>query len=567
MYGLFTQELDNMVESEPVKKVLKLMFSSLAVVFQETQTSSTTKGMSVQVFTYTRIPSIPASAARLLWSELMGGIKTEPDVEHGGYLMQAANEHKRDPCIDADTLDKFVEFVNGDNDLFVRKEKETGFWGKLFNKKKKEQDESEVSIKMPPRHKVIGRDPFLYFVRDALVATGLLELAGRRVDDEDWGDEEDELEEDTEDTSAREDLDDDDDDEDGGDDDGVAADFTGWDKRKRTIRKQRITQYFQIYKDMQFQYGVYLSGVPESDGGFGTSLQGTQDDATDAGSVACREQDTMKRWNDAMSNACARQLMKTGIIEKRGGSTDTVPNDAWITSRRSSPFDDATSYAVQMYPSHLLRSGRVTEAARVLMNPRFFLARLCSLEPFGAANRHRANVEELCARSKIAKEGNSDLGGDGDLIDATEITMASVNVMVKALKERYPITGERDSLEKVKGEKEPGEVGRALHLIAAFLGEREHGSKSSMEIYDLCLQYKIAALGPDHSSVGRTWRHMGHQHMHYYNYDGAINAYSESVRIERLQDEVDYKHVVLALNSMGMIHGMTGHPKKVGNLF
>jgi hypothetical protein len=189
------------------------------------------------------------------------------------------------------------------------------------------------------------------------------------------------------------------------------------------------------------------------------------------------------------------------------------------------------------------------------------------MDPFEAVNRHRANLEEMTQRSILAAEGRVDLGGDGNSIEPKDITLAAVNVMIKTLKERYPILGGGDNPngQTVKGEKEAGEIGRALHLIAAFLGERDH-TKLSMEIYDLCLNYKIAALGQDHASVGRTWRHMGHQYMNQYNYDDAVGAYSESVRIERLQDNVEYKHVILALNSMAMIYGMTARPKKVSRM-
>jgi hypothetical protein len=576
MYHLFSADLKEMIASEAVQRVVKLMFSSMAVVFQDTQLIAIpANSHHASPFIYTRIPSIPASAARMLWNELMGGISV--DINSQGRWILHLNSDKSanatpDPCLSQVILDSFVAYVNSGKDPIQQKQKERGFWGKIRNKSnqnqnKKNDDQQDDQHDKASERRRNGKDPFLYFIRDALTETGFLELAGRRVDD----DEQDEVsEEDTEEDEPN--TEDEPQDEQTYDDDELHAsadlqdstvDFSGWDQRKKKIRAQPRTQYFQIYKDMQFQYGVYLSSIPLAEGGFAVLNSVNPDDASDTGSVAAREQDTMKRWNDAMSNACWTQLVQAKVIEIQRGAKKTE-NEGWTLSRKINPFDDAVSYAIQMYPAHLMRCGRVVEAARMLMLPKFFLARVSSVDPFEAANRHRANLEEMTQRSLLAAEGRVDLGGDGNSIEPKDITLAAVNVMIKTLKERYPILGGADSPngQTVKGEKEAGEVGRALHLIAGFLGEKDN-AKLSMEIYDLCLKYKIAALGEDHPSVGRTWRHMGHQFMNQYSYDDAVGAYSESVRIERLQDTIEYKHVILALNSMAMIYGMTGRPKKV----
>ena len=557
-YHLYTAEFEDLLASDALKRVLKLMFSSMAVVFQETQ-------LVKDDFQYTRLPSIPAPAARMLWSELLGGVSVKMG-DQGYWKLELSNDHPSDPSLEAAVLEKFVSFINEGDDPIQKKEKKNGFWNRIKNNKKEEEQARQQPLAVS-RHNN-GKDPFLYFVRDALVATGFLELAGRRIDDEDDEEEDDEEEASDLDSKTEEDetktaVGDDENDHEGDLQDDT-VDFAGWDNRKKKIHKETRTQYFQIYKDMQFQYGIYLSSISGSEGGFATLSSVNADDATDSGSDAVLEQDTMKRWNDAMANACRKQLAEACIVDKR--STEAKGTDAWLTSKKPCPFDDAAAYAIQMYPSHLMRAGRVVEAARVLMSPKFVLARLVVLEPFEAANRHRENLEEMTKRSSLASEGRFDLGGDGNSIEPKDITLSAVKIMIKTIKERYPILVEKDTVHghNVKGEKEEGEVGRTLHLIAAFLGEQAQ-NKLSMETYELCLNYKIAAMGPDHSSAGRTWRHMGHQYMNQYDYDDAINAYFESVRIERLQNNVDYSHVILALNSMAMIYGMTRRPKKVSN--
>jgi hypothetical protein len=458
---------------------------------------------------------------------------------------------------------------------YQKREKPKGFWNRKLNNNKKHEEKVDVELgdyKLRRRSK----DPFLQFIRDALVETGFLELAGRQVDDDEEDDHDDDdnnHDESHDDEHSDMDITDDDAAEDAIDEDqesyesnlqGSTLDLAGWGNRKHRHRRESRTQYFQIYKDMQFQYGIYLSGLTVNEGGCAVPLSVDAHDTTTSGTDGLRERDTMRRWNDIMANACFKQLTEFCIIDTRAAADTTNRNNSWMTSCNSCPFDDATKYAIQMYPSHLMRAGRVVEAARVLMNPKFFTSRLVSFQPFEAVSLHRQNMEEMDKRCSLAQKGHFDVGGDGNSMKPKEITLSAVKMIIKTIKEKFPIIGDNGTVHgpKVKGEKEQGEIGRSLHMIAVLLGDQGE-NKLSMETYELCLKYKVAALGPDHSSVGRTWRHMGHQHMNQYDYDDAIRAYSESIRIERLQDEVEYKHVILALNSMAMIYGMTRRPKKV----
>eukprot|EP00548_Thalassiothrix_antarctica_P020749 CAMPEP_0194193186 /NCGR_PEP_ID=MMETSP0154-20130528/73701_1 /TAXON_ID=1049557 /ORGANISM="Thalassiothrix antarctica, Strain L6-D1" /LENGTH=1084 /DNA_ID=CAMNT_0038917233 /DNA_START=47 /DNA_END=3298 /DNA_ORIENTATION=+ len=561
MYNIYTEEFNRMIESESVKNVLKLLFSSLAVVFQEIEVSSSKKQ---PYFKFTRIPSIPAPAAGMLWSELLGGVSARKIADQQ-YEMTISSISLADQTISQVCLEEFLKFVNDPVDLLVKISRNNsnskGLLSKLWNKKKEEEGVDILKI----AKKQNTKDPFLFFVRDALVATGFLEVAGRSIDlDEEVDSDEEEEERDSDDFAEI---------------DGI--DFSGWDERKKKKKQKNALQYFQIYQDMQFQYGIHLSGII---GNTSTSILNVPPE-TDVWHQ--KETETAKRWNDAMSNACWKQLIKAGILGSKsdhvlstGDGDEDRKKKTQIWMNRGRIPNDATGYAIQMYPSHLMRAGRVVEAARVLMNPKFVHARLVSLQAFEAADRHKCNLDEMKLRSRLASEGELDVGGDGDalIMESRDIFMASVNVFLKCIQEHYPMqsdeNNENGELEKkiVQGESVPGEVGRALHLIGGFLTEtttlgantnkgQSESSLAAMETYKLALAYKIVALGKDHSSVARTHRHMGHEYMNRFEYEEAINAYSESVRINRVQDDVDYKHLVLALNSIGMIYGMTGQPK------
>mmetsp|Transcript_18862 Transcript_18862/g.27898 ORF Transcript_18862/g.27898 Transcript_18862/m.27898 type:complete len:1090 (-) Transcript_18862:150-3419(-) len=572
MYQLFTDDFEYMIQSESVRRVMKLLFSSLAVVFQETQVSPS---KSEPYFTYTRIPSIPAPAARMLWSELLGGVSSQL-IGDREYEMNTLSSNSADPAISQICLETFVKCVNDPDDLLVRLRKESSkkgflkFWGK-----KGDQEDGNI-LRIPKRRH--NTDPFLCFVRDALMATGFLEVAGGSI-------EQDKEEADTEVSEAVEKIDD------LAQVDGI--DTNGWKKRENMKKVRKPVQCFQIYKDMQFQYGIHLSGMI-LEKGFAVTGSPLE---TSTGTAHLRELDTMKRWNDAMSNACLKQLAKENLLEekkhgkKSANENDDIQNgskfDDWMNQDK--PPDEAMCYAIQMHPSHLMRAGRVVEAARVLMNPKFVLARLVILGALETADRHRSNLEEMKLRSRLASEGELDVGGDGDalIMESRDIFMASVNVLLKCIQEHYPIVNsgtksdkedsgkeekknDKEDKQFVQGEHSPGEVGRALHLIATFLAEthdfptnknRTESSSAAMETYKLSLDFKIAALGRDQSSVGNTYRHMGHEYMNRCEYKKAIDAYTEAIRINRVQDEVDYKRIILALNSIGMIYGMIGQPK------
>jgi len=556
----FTEELDHMIESESesVKTVLKLLFSSLAVVFQETEVCSSKEE---PYFAYSRIASIPAAAARMLWSELLGDVSSK-EIGDREFQMIILSPDNADKAISQPCLEEFKMFVNAPGEISVkttrRKSNDNGRgilprnWLKNLMK-----EESKDIVNVSKQHH--SNDPFMAFVRDTLVAMGFIELDGWTMDSN--GDIIESEEEEGEDifVSAK----------------FSGSDFSGWDRGKQL----NTLQCFRIDQDQQFQYGIHLSGIMNN------SSAVPLDAILDTTSLNQRKTDTMKRWNDAMSNACRKQLAKSNILEnehnqKQSTNANANDTDNHSESKAYNGIDQgknsshATNYVIQMYPSHLMRAGRLTEAGRALMNPNFLLARLVTLEAFETVSRHKRNLDELTLRSRLASERRIGMGSDSNSLMrvSQDIFMDSFNILSKCIQEQYPIASYKKSI-FVQGESNNGELGRALHLIAAYLDEKattndasintseSEYSLAAVKVYKLSLDYKIAALGNDHSSVGRTYRYLGHKYLKLRQNQKAIDAYSESIRISWAQDKINYKHLVVTLNSIGMIYSMTGQLK------
>jgi len=561
MFRMFDKELSNTRINSDVLQVYKLMFASLSVVFCATSTIPTDQH---SPFSYTRIPSIPVQAARMLWSELIGGAYCSFCPKTGMYVLEI-NEHeiisKRDPSISEEAVKTFIKYINCEEVPEATRPR-AGFLSRFQPTKKVAPKHGFFGFGSMPASNVHDRDksdrraktkdPFLFQIREFLVEHGFLELAGRRIDDPD----EDEME-----TLFDESDITNEDEYEGyfaGDDSDVELDFFGWNERKVNLRARKRSQYFQIYKDMQHQYGVFLSSLHVHEGGF--ALMETNSNEAIRSSVF-QEFDTMKRWTDAMSKACLRKLYEDQIImvdHVRGSIAEGMPVDDMPSMTKMSPFGDATSYALQMYPSHLMRCGRVMEASRILTNQRFFYGRILALGAFDATNQHRANLDELFKRSKLAREGIHDFGGDGASIDPVDVEKTTVAVMISVLTATFPVG---DIGTAIKGEREKGEVGRAFHLIGTFIAE-SGDAMAAVEIYERALRLKILILGENHSSVARTFRHMAHQYLFQCDYEQAVRYYEESVRIERTQIEIDHRRIILSLNSIGMIYGMIGKHEK-----
>jgi hypothetical protein len=666
------QELDAaFVEACPphnaaVQHILKLCFSSLCVVFRETKLNRNDDS-NKHPFLYERIPSIPAVAAQMLWSELLGGIecvKKEGDLHYQAQLKQTQPAPHGDveedspeatvvplgcdPAVTPEEVQKFIRHVNdtaravpsslekmlrrisvfgSSSDLAgspsvvhrarssvigissaqpTSKSLSTPKWFSFRssnNNARNQVSQGQISMsklqEQDRQERPQGKNLLLYCIRDHLVQVGFVEIAGRRVDDDEEDEDEDEDEVDSLCSSDDEASVSSHDREDGrmknvDVDDELAMDFSGWGKHRKT-RKVKRTQYLQIHKDMKHMYGVHLASLSESDGGFAVEASDDESLAVERSSL---ELETMKRWDEDMVQACVRQLQSDFVLldsvisichrrsavpysieiqseqnisygndlrdssGDKGNESHHAKRDWWVKLRSDNPFRDASTYAIRYYPTHLMRSGHVVDTAHLLMSSRFFLSRVCAFGPSEAVQLHTANLDELKERSNLAVKGLYELGGDGDCIDPEDIIFAAMQVMTKAMEERFPLPVRIKKCRKLKGEHNDGDIGRAYHHIASLLVDKEDAMLAS-GAYEMALAYKVASLGENHISVARTYRHKGHIHLNQHEYDKAIHCYREAVKIERFQDEVDYKKVILSLNSIAVIHGMRQEHEEV----
>ena len=550
----FTSDLDRMMdESESVKNVIKLLFSSLTVVFQET-TELSSSSSQPPYFKYNRISSIPYKAARMLWSEILG------DVSFDGELFRVSNPDDVDKAISRSCLEEFIKVMNDPTELTIIKKVDSnsnkGIFSRLFGSKKKDEN----IVKIPKRR--ISRDLFMAFIRDILVTTELLEINELKTE---CNENNIEMNDESEEVFAPK---------------YFKGSFTGWERGK----KVSTSRYFQIFQDKYFQYGIYLSGIMNNSSALPSTLA-----APATASIEHRKMDTMKRWNNAMSNACRKQLEKRDILDTDENEGTNDDYSKLKDMNLGDEDDDATNYAAKMYPSHLMRAGRAPEVSPLLINPKFLLARLSVLGPIETVSRLKSDLDEMIFRFKLASErklsmdttkaaerklsmdskaevlSHDSFQQDSAFVSSDDVFLNSFLLLVKCIEEHYPIINCR-RVAFIRGENNIGEIGRVLHLIAAYIneaGETEKKNQSDysshvVKIYKLSLGYKIAALGNDHISVGRTYRYLGHKFSDLRKYQKAIDAYAESIRISWAQSKIDYKQLVATLNSLGMIYSMAG---------
>ncbi len=179
-FDTLNKEIQAVIQEKPVRTVIKLCFSSMAVVFRET---ILIRDPEQPPFQYIRFPSIPTAAARMLWSELLGGIECTLSGKTNEYVAKVASGDfggELDESISTSVLRGFLSAVN-------RKENKalsllrTGT--NLF--KRKENDDSARNIQSIEalEEKKKSKDPFLYFIRQQLLKADLVELSGRRFYD------------------------------------------------------------------------------------------------------------------------------------------------------------------------------------------------------------------------------------------------------------------------------------------------------------------------------------------------------------------------------------------------
>ena len=430
-------------------------------------------------------------------------------------------------------------------------------------------------------------DPFFLFIRDSLVDMNILKVTGRPDEEESSSGEE----------SGGSPLGNNQKKTSGTSDNGV--DFSGWkrkeEKQKRTKRNK--TQYLQIQRDIQHQYGIILSRIPIEEGGFalgGVSDEDLNDDDNGTLQAMAREHDTMRRWNSMMVDACMKRQYRrkrptqkerllvsfpsqrvdnaqdgVAVPHRQGGANidkldDRRPHDPWLFKNiKQWPLDEATRYALRMVPGHLMRAGRVSETSALLCDRNFYLGRVLFMGAEKASLVHQRDVVEMDRR---ADEEYDDIGRDGDNFDARGAAAAVLHTMMTTLTESYASIAPSKKLgknERVKGEKIRGETGRALHGVAWQMGQLRSFGNEAILCYHMALKYKTASLGQDHPSVAGTLHNMGNLHLDRSEYHDALACYESALKIERGFSGGLHKNVARTLKSLGMIYGMTSEFDKV----
>ena len=279
------------------------------------------------------------------------------------------------------------------------------------------------------------------------------------------------------------------------------ADVSGWRRREKKkkrakSRRRRKTQYLQIQRDAQHQYGMYLSSRPIEDGGFAnprSDMDFDDDlDSDDGSAIAAiaREHATMRAWNSLMADECLKKQYRKRRVRKNVGDgagnhddegddhllvgfpsesandddndkevpgsgnntrfrrrrtrkrskkfEDLPPHEPWIFHEtRKWPLDDGTRYALHMLPAHLMRAGRNFETSELLRGSNFFAGRVRVMGAQKAALVHRQDLEELERRAYMALE-NCEVEGDQEAeIDPEETLLVSCDSMVKYLTKKY----------------------------------------------------------------------------------------------------------------------------------
>lgn len=542
-FDALNKEIQAMIQEKPVRSVIKLCFSSMAVVFRETILN---RDPDLPPFQYNRLTSIPTAAARMLWSELLGGIECSLSGKTNEYVAKVAPGDfggELDESISTSILRGFLSAVN-------RKENKalallrTG--KNLF--KRKENDDSVRNIRSieAMEEKKKSKDPFLYFVRQQLLKAELVELSGRRFYDSIQSHGDTNLwDEDDEDASV-ESMNDDE------------MDISGWKDQKRA----RLSQSMLISSEMHHKYGLTLSRRLVKAGGFALPDSGQETYSGSQGDA------TMRRWDERMADACARKLhrhalLEPRVVEQENGEEMEIDEEPWMKAQSNNPFGDGTTYALKMYPTHLMRGGCVVDAARTLMAPRFFLGRVIIFGVLKACQRHRADLEELCLRSELALEGQFELGGDGAGIDAEDISFAAFHVMSSVVTGRYEVPLEQPIPGKNKAsDTQMADAGRAMHLIANLFAEKGDFAQA-IDCFMKSYKFKNAAFGPDHPSVARTYMHLGQCYVREREFDDAIVWFSQALRIEREQKVANSERVTSALASLALVYGLLNDHDKV----
>ena len=615
IFQTFDNEFTLNIHDVEVRRVVKLCFASLAVVFVETSIPKHEFGP----FKYSRVANIPIGAAKMLWDALLrsddysstetiasGKIDKKghsfKSVDNGfsqGYdidtsdnddtLYQTKDPTLSDSCIlhFRQSMHKFHQRLNpsrvttdDQNDTSKSSTKMTDDkakpqqtqdkfrqlpWlrrpfgqrqTKPINSPESPQDPEEEYLKLKcvnPRGLETHEDATFIFIVKTLIKVGVVKLADCHDGEELHHDKDIKYK----DSHSRE----------KNDRHKKHSNSASTMKEKSSLKKQRKQQYLQIHRDMQHQYGKYLSSLSVQDGGFGNNNIQPEDPSEDLEDddmmIALRREDeTMVRWNRSMAAECwLKQRHKHNESQK----------DPWVFEKiRKWSIDDGTKYALQMLPSHLMRSGQVLEANELLQDGNFFIGRVQNLGPENAIMLQKHDIQELERRVAMAEKGVSGVGGNGRDISIRDSILRILRVMKESLTTRCTsictnIQSDNEcekENKRIKGEKKKGGTGRCLHVIGTLFMKYDR-NEEALSCFEVALQYKKIALGDRHQSVGGTLKTLGSMYLKKSQHLKALKCYREALPIERETLGENNKLVAGTLNRLGMICGMLCHYDEV----
>ncbi len=619
IFHTFDNEFTLNIHDVDVRRVVKLCFASLAVVFVETSIPKHELGP----FKYSRVANIPIGAAKMLWGALLrtddhsstetivSGKSDKKDhsfnsVDNGfsqGYDIDASGNNDKvyltkdptlsDSCMShfRQNMHKFHQRLNpgratteDQNDTRTRSTKMTDDKTKSRQAQEKfrqlpwlrrpfgqrqtkpidtpestqEPEEEYIKLKcVNPRGLESHEDATFIFIIKTLIKVGVVKL----IDSHDGEEFHHGKEIITKDSHSREKE----------NRHKKQSNSVSTKKEKSSSKKQRKQQYLQIQRDMQHQYGKYLSFISVQDGGFGcynVQQEDFNEDLEDDDMMIAlrREDETMVRWNRSMAAECwLKQRHKHNQSQK----------DPWVFEKiRKWSIDDGTVYALQMLPSHLMRSGQVLETNKLLQDGNFFVGRVQNLGCENAIMLQKHDIQELERRVALAVKGISGVGGNGGDINIRESILRILRVMKESLTSRCTsictsIQSDNECQKenkRIKGEKKKGGTGRCLHVIGTLFMKYDR-KEEALSCYEEALQYKKIALGDSHQSVGGTLKTLGSMYLEKSQHRKALQCYREALPIERETLGENNKHVAGTLNSLGMICGMICHYDEVSILY
>jgi len=307
-------------------------------------------------------------------------------------------------------------------------------------------------------------------------------------------------------------------------------------KRRNLIRlvlRRKCIKFLQI-RTLHHKYGKYLCRTPKEKGGF----------------VYYTYNKTVKLFNRGMVDACFRHRARLD-----SNSFNYLTSSLSMLDYRDTidaMIDDASLYALQLLPTHMLRADIISPAFSLLQSSIFANERLTLLNIKEGTRRHRLDCDHLrFVTLKQGKQDDIDKDEDFQQFDVKVIVTSCLENLLKTIKEQFPITNGAVAENRI------GEVGKALNGIASWLisiGWEEE----TINFYKEALQYTRTSYGSYHIKVSNTLHLVGNIYMKAGKYSEAVTIYEEAVDIEKCVLSCNDTRVGDTLKKIAVLYGMMG---------